>query len=307
MSTKPGLILIDKPVGLTSFQLLSPVKRAAGTKKVGHAGTLDKFASGLMLVLIGQATRFVQFLTAEDKEYVADIRFGEETETLDPEGAVTERAAPPDRETVEQILPRFTGAISQRPPAFSAVHIDGKRAYKRALDGEVPEMPEREVTIHSLELLEWDGDRSEAGSRARIRVSCSKGTYIRSLARDIALAAGSRGHLSALRRTRVGAFTVDMAQSPDELGTSEALDRSRIWGRQLIERIDGISAVDLPPGLVGLVDQGQPLDSGSEGIPELEPGLHALIDAYGNIRALVEADAGRKTLKYRGVFNRLDI
>jgi tRNA pseudouridine55 synthase len=252
MSTKPGLILIDKPVGLTSFQLLSPVKRAAGTKKVGHAGTLDKFASGLMLVLIGQATRFVQFLTAEDKEYVADIRFGEETETLDPEGAVTERAAPPDRETVEQILPRFTGAISQRPPAFSAVHIDGKRAYKRALDGEVPEMPEREVTIHSLELLEWDGDRSEAGSRARIRVSCSKGTYIRSLARDIALAAGSRGHLSALRRTRVGEFTVDMAQSPDELGTSEALEHSRIWGRQLIERIDGISAVDLPPGLVGL-------------------------------------------------------
>jgi len=198
-----GLILFNKPPGITSFDALRDIKRALGTGKVGHTGTLDKFASGLLIVLVGKALRLSKWFTHCDKKYIGKIRFGEETDTLDPEGKIIAEASPPLREDVEKALPQFTGAIMQAPPAFSAIHINGKRASDLSRGGKEVEMKEREVTIYKLELLSWEPPF------AQIFVHCSSGTYIRSLARDIALAAGSRAHLVELKRTHVGGFELD--------------------------------------------------------------------------------------------------
>ena len=195
-----GLILLHKQPGITSFDSLRDIKRQLGSGKAGHTGTLDKFAEGLLLVLTGKALKLSRWFTHCDKQYEGTILFGTETETLDPEGAVIATAPLPTRQAVEQSLAQFRGAIMQAPPAYSALHIDGERASVLARRGEAPEMQKRPIHIHRLELLSWDPPH------ARIYVHCSAGTYIRSLARDIALAANSRAHLSTLLRTHVAGF-----------------------------------------------------------------------------------------------------
>jgi tRNA pseudouridine55 synthase len=208
MNPQPdGLILLNKPPGMTSFDALRDIKRILGTGKVGHTGTLDKFAEGLLLVLTGRALKLSQWFTHCDKQYEGTICFGVETDTLDPEGAVIANAPLPSRENVEQAISQFLGEIEQAPPAYSAIHIDGERASALARRGETPEMQKRPVTIHRLELLSWEPPC------AKIFVHCSSGTYIRSLARDISLAAGSRSHLTALLRTQVGGFRLENAIS----------------------------------------------------------------------------------------------
>ena len=198
-----SLRLIDKEPGMTSFEALYPIKRENRGRKIGHAGTLDRFASGLMVVLIGGATKLNPVFSSFDKEYIASITFGRETDTLDPEGMTVGEAPCPSLEALESILPSFLGHQMQRPPVYSAIHVNGRRAYQEARKGNEVEMPEREVEISSLELLSFDG------SEAIIRTSVSKGTYIRALARDIALRLGSRAHLSQLRRLRIGPWTLD--------------------------------------------------------------------------------------------------
>jgi tRNA pseudouridine55 synthase len=205
MSPESGLLLLHKEPGLTSFDALQGVKRAFRTGKVGHTGTLDKFASGLLVVLVGKAVKLVPYTGRGEKEYLAVIRFGAETDTLDPEGAVIAEGPLPSREEVEAALPQFRGEILQAPPAYSAVHIGGERAYERARSGELPEMKKRPVTIYRLELISFEAPE------AVVRVVSSAGTYIRALARDIALAAGSRAHLTSLTRTRIGGFTLEEA------------------------------------------------------------------------------------------------
>ena len=195
-----GLLLLDKKTGLTSFDSLKTVKKAFATGKAGHTGTLDKFASGLLLVLLGKGVKLAPLFLDCTKEYLGTIRFGEETETLDPEGEVVYTAQLPLREDVEAVLDGFRGDILQAPPEYSAVHVNGKRAHELSRQGKPPEMKKRPVTIFSLELLSWEPPE------AVIQVHCSAGTYIRSLARDIALAAGSRASLSALKRISVGNF-----------------------------------------------------------------------------------------------------
>jgi tRNA pseudouridine55 synthase len=202
-----GLILLDKKAGVTSFQALGEIKRALGTGKVGHTGTLDKFASGLLVVLVGGSLKLAPWFSHCDKQYRGRIHFGIETDTLDPEGSVTGEAPLPAREKVEQALSQFTGAIMQEPPAYSAIHINGKRASSLARSGQAPQMKKRPVNIFRLELCSWEPPF------AGIFVHCSSGTYIRCLARDIALAAGSRAHLCSLVRTHVAGFTLDMAVS----------------------------------------------------------------------------------------------
>jgi tRNA pseudouridine55 synthase len=214
-----GYLLIDKPVGVTSFEALYPIKRALGTGKVGHTGTLDKFASGLMVVLTGRALKQSMLFTHLDKRYEAAVLFGEETDTLDPEGAVVERAPPPTLAAIEAVLPLFRGPIMQAPPAYSAIHVGGKRAHALSRAGAPPVMEKRQVTIHALELLSYDVPL------ARLAVHCSSGTYIRSLARDIALAAASRARLDQLRRTTVGPFAVtdaviSSAEAADDCGVA---------------------------------------------------------------------------------------
>ena len=202
-----GLILLNKRAGLTSFEALGEVKRALGTGKVGHTGTLDKFASGLLVVLAGRALKLSPWFSHCDKQYTGKIHFGTETDTLDPEGSPVAEAAVPSREKVEQVLTQFTGDILQEPPAYSAIHVNGRRASQLARSGKAPEMKKRPVSVHKLDLLSWQPPFAE------IFVHCSSGTYIRSLARDIALAAGSRAHLCELTRTQVAGFTLDMADS----------------------------------------------------------------------------------------------
>ena len=198
-------MLFAKAAGPTSFSSLGVIKKALGTGKVGHTGTLDSFAEGLLVVLVGKMTRLVPYITATDKKYLAVVAFGSETDTLEPSGTVVKEGSLPSRQQVEAVLPQFRGTIQQVPPAYSAIHVDGKRASDLVRSGATAQLPSREITIHSLELLDFDG------SYGLLEVSCSKGTYIRSLARDIAAAAGTCAHLVALRRVAVGPFQLEQA------------------------------------------------------------------------------------------------
>ena len=205
-----GWINLDKPAGLTSTQALARVKRALKPQKIGHAGTLDPLATGILPLALGEATKTIPFAQDRDKTYRFTVRWGIATDTEDAEGEVI--ATSPLRPAAEQVnaaLPRFLGEIEQIPPRFSAIKIDGQRAYDLARDGEVIEMKSRFVWIESLELLE-SGPES-----ADFRCVCGKGTYIRSLGRDIALALGTVGHITALRREAVGPFTLENAISLD--------------------------------------------------------------------------------------------
>lgn len=206
---RSGLALLRKPEGITSFGALAPVKRAVGSGKVGHAGTLDRFARGLLVALAGSYSRLSPYVMSGEKLYRGLVAFGSETETLDPEGKVIAVAPPPSESRLRDALPAFRGSILQRPPAYSAVLIGGKRAYRIALEGGEPQVRERTVQIFSLELISYDG------SDALMEVRCSSGTYIRSLARDIAAACGSRGHLRALERLAIGPFRVEDAVDPE--------------------------------------------------------------------------------------------
>jgi len=234
-----GLILIDKPEGVTSFGALYPIKKRLGKGiKVGHTGTLDKFASGLLVVCAGSYTRLAGFITTEDKSYEATILFGSQTDTLDPEGRVIRQEPLPCRDKLFSVIHDFTGNILQKPPLFSALHVKGERAYKRALRGESVEMTPRHVTIHNLEIMAFDG------KKAVIRVTCSKGTYIRSLARDIALAAGSCGYLLSLRRTQLGRFAVCDAVAPELFDPDRHLAGGYRWFSEMqdrfaVARVDG--------------------------------------------------------------------
>ncbi|MCL2214212.1 MAG: tRNA pseudouridine(55) synthase TruB [Treponema sp.] len=204
-----GIILLNKKSGITSFDTLRDIKRSIGTGKVGHTGTLDKFACGLLIVLAGRALKLSRWFSHSDKKYKGRVHFGTETDTLDPEGEEIASAALPSRENVQNVLTQFTGNIMQEPPVFSAIHINGKRASSLARSGQIPVMKKRPVTIHKLELLGWEPPFAD------IFVHCSSGTYIRALARDIALAAGSRGYLESLVRTQVGGFCLEETQTEE--------------------------------------------------------------------------------------------
>lgn len=222
-----GWIILDKPHGLGSTQAVSAVKRALRTQrevlggtekwKVGHGGTLDPLATGVLPIAIGEATKLAGRMLDSDKIYDFTIAFGAQTDTLDLEGKVIAQSdVRPTLAQLEAVLPRFTGSIEQAPPAYSAILIDGQRAYDLARKGEEVEMKTRSVTIHALAIA---GQEQEEGTLASVtlRAHVSKGTYIRSLARDIALALGTVGHVTMLRRIKAGPFTLETAISLDKL------------------------------------------------------------------------------------------
>ena len=252
-----GWIILDKPVGLGSTQAVAAVKRnmrqaGFGKVKVGHGGTLDPLASGVLPIALGEATKLCGRMLDASKEYAFTVRFGSETDTLDMEGkVVTESAARPAPGDVEAVLPRFTGPIEQVPPAYSALMIDGERAYDRARAGEVVEMKSRPVTIHQLSILA--GDPEEITLLANV----SKGTYIRSLARDIARALGTVGHVTMLRRLRAGPFDLAQAISLDnlnEIGKGAPLENAIL---PLEAGLVDIPALDLGPEQASAVRQGR--------------------------------------------------
>ena len=196
-----GWVVLDKPVGITSTQAVSRLKRMFNAKKAGHAGTLDPLASGILPVAFGEATKTVPFVQDGQKSYRFRIRWGVQTDTDDaegrPVGTSTER---PERHQIEALLPSFIGTLMQKPPAFSAIKVAGERAYDRARDGEVFELAPRPITVHALNLIESTPDE------AVLEAQCGKGTYVRAIARDLGQALSCFGHVNALRRTRVGPF-----------------------------------------------------------------------------------------------------
>ncbi|TYO99719.1 tRNA pseudouridine synthase B [Geothermobacter ehrlichii] len=216
-----GLLLIDKPEGVSSFDVIRRVRRIAGVKRVGHGGTLDPFASGLLTVALGSATRLLEYLLGEDKIYRATMRLGQQTDTQDLTGRIVCETRP-DEEVIarlEEVLPRFVGEIEQTPPMYSALKKDGVPLYKLARRGEEVDRRPRRVQIHALRL------GAVQGYDVSFEVHCSKGTYVRTLAHDIGQALGCGAHLRTLRRLAAGAFHVDAALRFDEL---ETMDRERL-------------------------------------------------------------------------------
>jgi tRNA pseudouridine55 synthase len=219
-TTLSGLLAVDKPAGLTSHDVVDRIRRTSGEGRVGHAGTLDPAATGLLLVCVGPATRLSDYLMHRDKAYEARICFGVATDTDDAEGAPIAQAPIPskvaDADFACDILSRFTGSFLQLPPRYAAIKRDGVAAYKLARAGKEPELEPREVTIHSIQLLETTADSW------RIELVCSKGAYVRALARDLGEGIGSHAHLAALRRTRIG--TISIKDAPNEAVTLEELE-----------------------------------------------------------------------------------
>jgi len=208
-----GIVVVDKTSGMTSHDVVARIRRLASTRRVGHAGTLDPMATGVLVVGVGRATRLLGYLAGQDKEYDATIRLGVTTTTDDAEGETVETrdASDVDDATLGDAVTRLTGAIEQVPSAVSAVKVGGVRAYKRVRDGETVELAPRSVTVSSFEIVGRRGDDVD------VHVACSTGTYIRALARDLGAALGVDAHLTALRRTRVGGIALDRARTLDEL------------------------------------------------------------------------------------------
>lgn len=207
-----GILLLDKAVGISSNRALQQVKTLFRARKAGHCGALDPLASGLLPICLGQATRFSSYLLGSSKSYRADCRLGQTTTTGDAEGEVLETSAVDvDVETIESVLPRFRGCIEQVPPMYSALHHEGKRLYQLAREGKQVERAPRQIEIESLQLVACAADELV------FDVRCSKGTYVRSLAEDIGAALGCGAHLTALRRTAVGAMSLQQAHTFDQL------------------------------------------------------------------------------------------
>ncbi len=206
-----GLLLVDKPAGITSHDVVDVARRAYGERSIGHLGTLDPFATGLLVLLLGRATRLASFIENEPKVYDATIRFGEETDTGDPTGDVIRTAALPSRQAVLNAIPSLTGNIRQVPPEFSAKKVSGAPAYRAARAGESVVLAPALVTVH-----EWS-IASLTGNEMNVAITCGGGTYIRALARDLGRVCDSAAHLTSLRRTRSGGFDVADASTLDNL------------------------------------------------------------------------------------------
>ena len=285
-----GWIILDKPVGLGSTQAVSAVKRVlreAGEPKtkVGHGGTLDQLASGVLPIALGEATKLAGRMLEATKAYEFTVRFGEETDTLDTEGEIVARSdVRPTPEQVAAALPRFTGAIEQVPPAYSALKIAGKRASDRTRAGETVEIRPRKVTIHDLQVI------SATAHEVTLAATVSKGTYIRSLARDLARSLNTVGHVTMLRRTRAGPFAIEQAISLDFLQTAAKARQLDGAVMPLQAALDDIPALPVTPEQAQLLRHGQKLF----GFPA-KPGL-CMATLEGTPVALVEAAADGLTV-----------
>ena len=266
-----GLVLLDKKPGLTSFQSLGAVKRLYG-RTVGHTGTLDKFAEGLLVVLVGKLTKLNALFTSFDKVYEADFTFGRETSTLDPEGKVVFEGPQPDGSLLD-LAPNWKGPQMQVPPEYSAIHVDGTRASDRVRRGEVVEMAPRPIVVYSLDVLAW------SSPVLSVRIHCSKGTYVRSIARDWGRASGFGAHVTRLRRTSVGPFG---------LPGGDLEFRDPAWTLQTL----GIPVLTVDGGNLDAVFHGRPPVDWVEGLDQA-PERVGIADPQGHLVALVERRSGR--------------
>lgn len=244
-----GLLLVDKPAGISSHDVVSVARRVVGERQIGHGGTLDPFATGLLVLLLGRATRLLTYVQDEPKVYEAAVRFGAETDTEDPGGTVVREAALPFRDALLGALPAFRGAIAQTPPAYSAKRVAGRRAYEIAREGGDVALDAVPVVVHQIDVTDVE-ERDGRVAACRMRVSCGGGTYVRALARDLGRAAGSAAHLTALRRHRAGVFDLGRAIP------FEALRDGHAPVAPAIDALEGHASQPLTPDEIGLVVRG---------------------------------------------------
>ncbi len=284
-----GALLIDKPAGFTSHDVVAKVRRALGVRRVGHAGTLDPMATGVLVIAAGPITRLLGIVGAHEKEYTATIRLGASTTTDDREGDVlvacsTDALAAVQDAEIEAAVSGLTGRISQRPSAVSAVKVDGKRAYQRVREGEDVQLPEREVTVSAFDVLGIE--RGSDFVDVRVRVQCSAGTYIRALARDLGEALDVGGHLTALRRTRSGGVRVEECCSIDDVGLDALVAPADFARRELpTVEIDGLS--------VSKVRKGIRIEASSVGSPVPEESPLGIVGPDNDLVAIAEIADGQ--------------
>ena len=312
-----GVVVVDKPVGPSSFDVVRRARALTGARKVGHGGTLDPGASGVLPICFGEATKIAQFLLDADKEYEATIRFGLVTDTYDATGTITGRTAAGHltRPEIERAIARFQGWIEQRPPAYSALKRGGRPLYELARAGETIEVDARRVRIDAFEILDFvvpgapgespvtEGGSAEDASTPEhpalmARIACSKGTYIRSLAHDLGAALGTGAHLEALRRTRSGPFVLAQAIPPAALRS--AADHLISPARAL----EALPAVTLGPALALAVAQGKLVVWGEIGMPGPGEGPVRLLDGDGALVAVAPRAAAEEPVRTLRVFNR---
>jgi tRNA pseudouridine55 synthase len=288
-----GVLVVDKPIGLTSHDVVQIIRRGTGIRRAGHTGTLDPRASGVLVVLIGPAVRLSEYVSASDKRYQATIRLGSSTDTYDAEGTIT--ATKPIEDITEDkffdILQTFVGEIEQVPPPYSAIKVKGRKAYEMARQGEPVELEPRTIQVYSLDILEW------APPEVVIDVYCSSGTYVRSLANDLGKALGTGAHLVGLRRTKSGRFTLRDAVPLRRL--KEAFDAGD-WYRHLIPAADALGdwpMVELDADQVELIRHGHrvPGEPGSQGWARG-------VSQQGDLVALLEWDPETDVWQPRKVF-----
>ena len=289
-----GWLILDKPIGMTSTHAVSVAKRLYSAKRAGHAGTLDPLASGLLPIALGEATKTVPFVMDGRKIYQFTVRWGEERDTDDAEGRVdATSAARPSADDIRALLPRFSGTIAQVPPRFSAIKIDGERAYDLARDGEVVELEARPVEIHRLSLIDIpDPDH------AVLSAECGKGTYVRALARDMGRVLGCFGHVSALRRAGVGPFREQDGVSLDRL---EAADAATLAGllQPVAAGVQGLPTFSVSRADAARLARGQAVLLRGRDAPIVEGSV--AVFTQGDLIALAEAAEGE--LRPRRIFN----
>jgi tRNA pseudouridine55 synthase len=291
-----GWVVLDKPSGMTSTTAVAAVRRICKAEKAGHAGTLDPLASGVLPIALGEATKTVPFVQDGRKIYRFTVRFGIETDTDDAEGKETARSEQrPTREAIEALLPAFTGTILQTPPQFSALRINGERAYDLARDGETVELAPREIEIVSFKLVaQPDADHAE------FEVECGKGTYVRSLARDMGRKLGCLGHVSVLRRTRVGDFTAENTVNLVQLEQAGAADASLLaLLRPVAAGLQSLPAVKVSESDAQRLVLGQSVFLRGRDAPIFEGPVS--VSVSGNLVALAEMEAGQ--IHPRRIFN----
>lgn len=261
-----GILLIDKPLGITSHDVVNAVRRKLSTKRVGHAGTLDPLGTGLLVVAVGPATRFLQYLPLEPKAYEGTIQFGKRTNTYDAEGEIVSEGQVPENldSVLEDLKPRFMGLIDQIPPMHSAVKVGGKPLYKYARQGEEIERQTRTIHISELEFF-------VQGDSADFRLVCSGGTYVRTLADDLGQAVGSGAYLTRLRRTRVGRFSLDAATPLDQIGSDHLIP--------LRHALEPMRVVEMNDKQTHAIREGQQVTVGESA----QVGIVALADPVGQV------------------------
>ncbi len=290
-----GILVVNKPAGPTSHDVVALVRRLSGTRRVGHGGTLDPFAAGVLPIFLGKATRLVEYHQADRKAYRATICFGASSTTDDLEGELTPAGGPPiARDAVERGLAAMEGVTEQRPPAYSAIKIGGRRAYAMARAGESPVMALRTVTLHRLTLTSWD-DSDPARPIAMVDVECSPGTYVRAVARDLGSSLGSGAYLGGLIRTASGSFRLEDSLPLDELRAAAATDRAALerYLRPIDDGLDLLPEVPLTRDEVSDVLLGRFVRPAA-GLPGGDPDRPMrLVDPEGRLVAIGLRNAGR--------------